>query len=342
MNSFPFQEDALKRWFLKEARDLPWRGNPTPYAVWISEVMLQQTQVSVVKDYFLRWMDRFPTIEALSCASQDEVIKVWEGLGYYSRARNLHAAAKFLTQKHGGVLPQTRSELSEVKGLGPYTIGAILSFAFRKKAAAVDGNVIRVLSRYFCIEEDIGKSSTLKKIWTIAEEILPDSEPWLVTEGLIELGASVCKREANCWACPLQKGCLAFKRGMQAELPKKEKKVKITSLMREVFVISRGDRFLLKKVAQGQVMAGLYEFPYLEKKRAGFPFSFAAKKVKSLPEVKHSFTRFKVKLIPSYWQAEDCPDVPEHEWVPLDVIKKCSFSSGHRKILMNLELERGN
>lgn len=339
MNSFPFQAEALKQWFLKEARDLPWRGNPTPYAVWISEVMLQQTQVAVVKDYFLRWMDRFPTIEALSLASEDEVVKVWEGLGYYSRARNLHAAARFLTQKHMGCLPQTRSELSEVKGLGPYTIGAILSFAFRKRAAAVDGNVIRVLSRYYGIEEDIGKSSTLKKIWTIAEDILPEVEPWLVTEGLIELGASVCKREANCWACPLQSGCCAFKQGKQAELPKKGKKMESTSLSRDVFVISHEGSFLLKKGALGQVMAGLYEFPYFEKKTTDFPFSFAAKKIKNLPVVNHSFTRFRVKLNPTYWQAEKKLAVPEYEWVSWDKIQQHPFSAGHRKILKSLEFD---
>jgi A/G-specific adenine glycosylase len=333
MQKFPFEADALKQWFLREARNLPWRGNPTPYAVWVSEVMLQQTQVSVVKDYFLRWMKRFPTIEVLSAAPLEEVIKMWEGLGYYSRARNLHAAARFLVEKYAGSLPSTRSELSEVKGLGPYTIGAILSFAFHQKAAAVDGNVIRVLSRYFAIEDDVQKSATLKKIWAIAEEILPESQPWLIAEGLIELGASVCKREAACWACPLRQGCSAFKQGRQEELPKKGKKAEITSLSRDVFIILHEESLLLKKGLEGQVMAGLYEFPYVERKKMSFPFSFAAKKVKKLPETEHHFTRFKVKLYPTFWRAAEKPELPGHEWISLKEIHRHPFSAGHRKIL---------
>ena len=333
MQKFPFETDALKRWFLQEARDLPWRGNPTPYAVWISEVMLQQTQVAVVKDYYLRWMARFPTIKALSDASSGEVLKMWEGLGYYSRARNLHAAARFLVEKHGGQLPSDRDALSEVKGLGPYTIGAILSFAFHKRAAAVDGNVIRVLSRYFAIDEDVQKTTTLKTIWKIAEAILPESEPWVVVEGLIELGASVCKRQANCWACPLQNGCLSFSQGIQDELPKKGKKVEITSLCRDVFVIEHQGTLLLKKGDQGKVMADLYEFPYAERTKNRFPFDFDACKVKDLPQVHHSFTRFRVKLHPALWRAVEKVEIPDHEWVSLNDIDQRPFSSGHKKIL---------
>lgn len=332
MQKIPFDAAALKSWFVKEARDLPWRRNPTPYAVWISEVMLQQTQVAVVKDFYMRWMERFPTIESLADASLQEVIKMWEGLGYYSRARNLHAAARFLMEKHHGSLPSERSALAEVKGLGPYTVGAILSFAFHQKAAAVDGNVIRVLARYFGIDEDVQKSATMKKIWGIAEEILPEVEPWLVVEGLIELGASVCKKEAQCWFCPLSGGCSAFKQGRQDELPKKGKTVRATSLFRTVFVIAHKGCFLLKKGSKGKVMADLYEFPYVEDAEE-FPFSFVAKKVRNLPEVEHSFTRFKAKLSPAFWEASEKEDVEGHEWIAFKELHRHPFSSGHRKIL---------
>ncbi len=398
MRKFPFETEALREWFLKEARDLPWRHNPTPYSVWVSEIMLQQTQVTVVKDYYLRWMKRFPSIAALSIASLEEVVKMWEGLGYYSRARNLHQAAAYLVENHQGDLPSDRNALLQVKGLGPYTVGAILSFAFHQRAAAVDGNVIRVLSRYYGIEEDVQKGSTLKKIWTLAEAILPESEPWLITEALIELGASVCKREANCWLCPLRLGCLAFKEGKQGELPKKGRRVEITSLSRQVFVIAHEDNLLVKKGEKGKIMADLYEFPYLEKKNKGgryktaapckiddfesvchvcgcspcpaaegileevdgaakrqngskarfcgarqfcnclkgFPFPFEAKKIKNLPQVQHSFTRFRVSLYPSFWRAAERKELPEHEWVCLKEIGRLPFSSGHRKVLTDL------
>ena len=157
--------------------------------------MLQQTQVSVVIPYFDRWMNRFPTLRHLAKATLDEVIKEWEGLGYYSRARNLHEGARYVLEKHEGILPETREELQKIKGLGPYTIGAIRSFAFHHKAAAVDGNVIRVLARYFKIEDDIAKPKTIQMIRDRAEAILPEIEPWIVAEALIELGATLCTKK---------------------------------------------------------------------------------------------------------------------------------------------------
>ena len=276
MKKFPFEFEILKSWFQFSQRDLPWRKKTDPYAVWVSEIMLQQTQVSVVKEYYLRWMSRFPTIAALAAAPLEEVIKMWEGLGYYSRARNLHNAALFIMDKYGGKLPASREELSQVKGLGPYTIGAILSFAFHQRAAAVDGNTIRVLCRYYGIFEEIQKSSTLKKIWKIAEEILPREEPWLVVEGLIELGATICKRDPHCTLCPLQDKCVANNYGFQRLLPKKGKKVEMTFLSRQVFVIAFEAELLVKKGQAGKLMADPHEFPYDDRagKENGFPFLF--------------------------------------------------------------------
>ena len=155
--------------------------------------MLQQTQVAVVIPYFLHWMQRFPTIHHLAKASLDEVVKAWEGLGYYSRVRHLHEAAKYLVEHFNGQLPSEEEDLKKIKGLGPYTIGAILSFAFHQKKAAVDGNVIRVLTRYFGLEEDISKVATVNKLRQLAQELLPDEEPWIVNEALIELGATLCQ-----------------------------------------------------------------------------------------------------------------------------------------------------
>ena len=163
MTMSPKELIHLKRWFLDQKRDFPWRENPSPYAVWVSEVMLQQTQAAVVISYFERWMQRFPTIQALADAPLEDVIKEWEGLGYYARARNLHAGARYVVENYEGQLPANAEQLYKIKGLGHYTVGAILSFAFQQRKAAVDGNVLRVLARYYGITDDIGKSATVKK-----------------------------------------------------------------------------------------------------------------------------------------------------------------------------------
>jgi A/G-specific adenine glycosylase len=338
VKNFPFEVEVLKSWFQTTQRDLPWRKTANPYAIWISEIMLQQTQVAVVKEYYLRWMARFPTIAALADATLEEVIKMWEGLGYYSRARNLHEAALFLVDNYGGKLPSSKEKLAQIKGLGPYTIGAILSFAFHQKAAAVDSNTVRVLSRYYGIFNDVQQSSTLKRIWEIAEKILPEDEPWLVVEGLIELGATICKRDPNCQACPLREKCVAYNQGSQRLLPKKEKKVEIKSLSRQVFVIVFEEKLLVKKERAGKVMADLYEFPYFDiQMKKIFPFPFAAKKLNNLPKIKQSFTRFRVMLHPTLWQAIEKFDVPEYEWVSRQEIHRLPFSSGHKKVLKLLE-----
>lgn len=320
------QVEKLKGWFLENRRDFPWRGEVSPYAVWVSEVMLQQTQASVVIGYFLRWMERFPTIEALSKAPLDEVIKVWEGLGYYSRARNLHQGAQEVMVRHGGELPSSYEELIGIKGLGRYTAGAILSFAFKKRQAALDGNGIRVLARYLALDEDVCKGSSQRKLWAVAQEMLPQEEPWLVVEGLIELGATVCKRVPLCSLCPLQQGCMAHSQGREQQFPVKGKRVQITALERSVSVIECEGKVLVKKGGAGKVMADLYEFPFED---CG---DLPMKKVTTFPSIVHHFTRFKVTLHPTLWELEQACDLAGYEWVALDRLPALPFSSGHRKI----------
>jgi A/G-specific adenine glycosylase len=254
----------LRSWFLSQKRDLPWRENPTPYAVWVSEVMLQQTQVSVVIPYFLRWMEKFPTIKSLAEAPIEEVIKEWEGLGYYTRVRNLHEGAHYVVKNHAGKLPSTAENLSKIKGLGAYTIGAILSFAFHQKAAAVDGNVLRVLSRYYSYHEDISKPKTVKKIREMAQLLLPDYEPWIISEALIELGATICARTPKCPECPLKNECKGYLEGNAHDLPVKSQKNPITSLFRGVTVIECEEQYLVVRGEKGKLMADLYQFPYFE------------------------------------------------------------------------------
>ncbi len=305
--------------------------------------MLQQTRASVVVPYFERWRKRFPSIEALASASEEEVIKLWEGLGYYARARSLLEGARYLVAHHGGVLPQDTSDLAKVKGLGPYTIGAIQSFAFHQKSAAVDGNVARVISRLLCIEEEIDRPVVQKLLRKRVEELLPDTEPWVIMEALIELGAQVCLKKPDCNRCPLLDECLGYRLGRAELLPRKKQRVQVTALEREVFVIYHGKDFLVQKQQGKQVMAGLYEFPYLEK--GEMPHSLYRGELflrKKLNEVTHTFTRYKARLLPAIWKAKEKQEVLGHEWISVEHLSSLAFSSGHRRILTQLLEEHAN
>ena len=347
MNGKNFPQKRLKEWFFFHRRDLPWREEGSPYAIWVSEVMLQQTQVNVVIPYFKRWIALFPTITALAKAPLEQVIKAWEGLGYYSRARNLHAGAQFLLERHGGNLPENPNSLKEVKGIGPYTVGAILSFAFKKKAAAVDGNVLRVLSRYLCIEEEIDALKTKKEIEAKTLDFLPDQEPWIVMEALIELGALICQKVPKCKKCPLEKSCLAKKAGKELFLPVKKKRQKILEIYRLVGVIERGDKVLVKQGEKGKVMEGLFEFPYIEVTEKVFSnkeaisliqkrFSIQVVYKSRLKSVKHGFTRYRALLYPYLLEAKTDFIPPDMEWITKNRLVSLPFSSGHRQLLNEL------
>ena len=336
--------DTLINWFQEKKRDLPWREKISPYAVWVSEVMLQQTQVAVVIPYFERWMKRFPTVKDLADASLDEVIKMWEGLGYYSRARNLFQGAKTVCELFGGELPESEEELNLIKGLGPYTIGAIRSFAFHKKATAVDGNVLRVMARLFQVTDDISKGLTVKKIRNLVEESLPDDNHWIVNEALIELGATVCMKKAKCAACPLQRGCLAYRHGLTQEIPFKSSGAATIPLYRAVGVIAQGDSFLVKKGVEEKIMKDLYEFPYFETDKEGVSITELTRKIydtfdisvnwiQSFDKITHSFTKYRVQLCPELYIAEKRVEVPGYEWRTELELQALAFSSGHRKLL---------
>lgn len=330
----------LVQWFKFHKRDLPWRNNPSPYAVWISEVMLQQTQVAVVIPYYLRWMELFPTIQALACTPLEDVIKCWEGLGYYSRARNLHQGAQYVLEKHGGDLPQTTEELLQIKGLGEYTVGAILSFAFHQKEIAVDGNVQRVVSRLFALKEDLSKSKGKKTLHTLAKGLLPDREPWIVSEALIELGAVICTKLPRCYKCPLVNVCNAFLEGKADKIPYKSKKIKIEKIRRGVAVIESRELYLLRKVPAGEIMEGLYEFPYFadEDNASSIAAVLAAQFglqvhfKDNLNRVEQGFTRFQAILSPFIYSADETKPIAGFHWIEKKALKNLPFSSGHRKI----------
>ena len=328
----------MEVWFEANQRSFPWREGRTPYRVWIAEVMLQQTRAYVVIPYFHRWMALFPDVKALYNAPIEGVIKAWEGLGYYSRARNLHAAAKQIVEEFDGELPQTREALLSIRGFGSYTVGAVLSFGFQKRAAAVDGNVLRVLSRYFAIEENVCRPSVRRGIEERAEGLLDLQRPWVTAEALIELGATLCLPKPKCEACPLREGCLAHQRGIAESLPIKSPEKEITQLQRRVFVLEAEGRVLVKRGEKGKVMADLYEFPYVEKGGEGALASAQAlyggylEWGEKLTERSHTFTRYKAFLSPCWFKAEERKEIAGCEWVSFAQLSELPFSSGHRKI----------
>lgn len=340
--------EPLRKWFIKEKRAFPWRCNPSPYEVWISEVMLQQTQSARVVHFFEKWMKRFPTIEALALAEVEEVLKYWEGLGYYSRAKTLLQAARLLVKEFAGKLPKEVHHLEKIKGLGPYTIGAIRAFGFHEKACAVDGNVIRVIARLFEIEDDVSRLTTQKKIRHEVEKLLPDEESWVISEALIELGALICKpKNPLCESCPLVNQCRCARNGTEGKIPVKERKVKYETLFRDVAVIFYESEVLLQLGGSGKVMAGLYEFPYFSAEKGGASLEAIRKKLESefsikaiqsheLQEVKHSFTRYRVTLYPKVFTVSRKTAIPGLIWHPLASREKLAFSSGHKRIIDQL------
>ena len=303
--------------------------------------MLQQTRASVVIPYFDRWMRLFPDPFMLAAAPLEQVIKAWEGLGYYNRARHLHEGAKQVVKQFGGTLPHRREELSKIKGLGTYTTNAILSFAFHQRTAPVDGNVMRVLSRYFLIEEDICKQSTKKNIQELADRFLDTKKPWVTAEALIELGATVCLPKPLCDFCPLQASCLALKQNRTEDLPLKSKEQVLTILARSVAVVEHNGALLLRKGGPKKVMADLYEFPYFEGLdlpmivHLRLVFGLETTFIRSLPFVQHRFTRYAAHLFPIHLQAIRRQDVPDFEWISLERIQGLPFSAGHRRVLQD-------
>ncbi len=350
----------LKDWFLAERRELPWRQTNDPYAIWVSEIMLQQTRVAVVISYFQRWMEQFPTVQQLADASLNEVLKAWEGLGYYSRARQLHAGAKYIAAELNGKFPDSEEGLSKIKGLGPYTIGAILNFAFHQRIPAVDGNVLRVLSRYNAIEEDISKTKTIKQIRSMTQDLLPHKEPWIISEALIELGATICGRKPKCMQCPLNLSCKAHLRGIADQLPIKPQKAVAIQLYRAVAILVKDRKICLTKGNKGTIMADLYEFPYFELNSPKVSVEQLTHKLIShfgdqiawncaFPQVKHSFTKYRAELYPHLFHVQEnhlslkSSSPYPFEWHDLEFVKNLPFSSGHKRILQHLfHLQKSN
>lgn len=253
---------ALLAWYDRHARRLPWRDQPTPYRVWVSEIMLQQTRVETVLPYFDRWMERFPTIEILANASEQEVLQAWEGLGYYSRARNLHRAARQVMETYQGQIPGEQATLETLPGIGRYTAGAIASIAFGRPAAALDANIRRVLARVFNMSLPARSPEGERRLWELAEKTLPAERAGDFNQALMDLGSSICTpHNPACLICPLAAHCAARALGIQEQLPVLAAKPAVPHYLVTAAVIHRGGQVLIARRPSSGLLGGMWEFP---------------------------------------------------------------------------------
>ncbi len=260
-----FIHDTLINWFAENRRDLPWRHNPTPYQVWLSEIILQQTRVNQGWDYYLRFVEKWPTVNDLANATEEEVLKMWQGLGYYSRARNLHQCAKQIVEQYGGQFPADFEKLKQLKGIGDYTAAAIASIAFDLPHAVVDGNVYRVLSRLFDIDTPISINEGQTVFAKIADDLLNRKQPGLHNQAMMEFGALQCTpKNPNCLLCPLQAQCLAFANQTVMQRPVKLQKLKITTRYFNYLVFRIEGNVYLHKRSGNDIWKNLYDFPCIE------------------------------------------------------------------------------
>lgn len=260
----PIAKKILK-WYAARRRSLPWRDHPQPYAVWVAEIMAQQTRLETMLPYFERWMQRFPDVNSLAATSEHDVLNLWEGLGYYSRARNLRLAAMQVVERFGGELPRELEALRSLPGIGPYTAGAIASLAFGLDEPIVDGNILRVLSRLFNVGEVVGTRAATRRFWALARQHLPPGRAADYNQGLMDLGATLCApRNPTCAACPLVDDCQAQALGIQEQRPVRPTKAELPVRRFAAAALQRGDDFLLLQRPADGLLGGLWEFPNVE------------------------------------------------------------------------------
>jgi A/G-specific adenine glycosylase len=357
---------VLLGWFTDNARDLPWRRTRDPYAIWVSEIMLQQTQVKMVLPYWKRWMRELPTIESLAGASAAEIHKLWEGLGYYNRVRHMQKAAQIIVERHGGKFPAAFDEVLALPGIGRYTAGAICSIAFNQPTPILDGNVIRVLTRIFGIAENPHEKETNALLWSVAEDLVtcarrgwgetpgePAREDARPTNGcshlnqsLMELGALICTpRQPKCAACPVARHCVALRQHCVEQLPKLDRRIAPSPRRFVAFVVKHQGRFLVRQRPAGALNAHLWEFPNVELfektalveavRRA---LGFAPRSLKPLCVIKHSITRYRITL--ETFAANGIRKASlaraDGRWLTLGGLETLSFPSAHRRILLRL------
>ncbi len=358
----------LIAWHDAHQRLLPWRasraGTRDAYAVWVAEIMLQQTRVEVVVEYFRRWMERFPSLSALAEAPLDDVLKLWEGLGYYARARSLHRSAQILVREHGGVFPQGRTAVLALPGIGPYTVGAILSIAFGQAEPLLDGNVKRVLARLADLATPVEAPATLREMWSLARvlvEAAPEGEAGVLNEALIELGATICTpTRPRCLLCPVEAHCVARRRGTEALRPVRSPRKRIPHVDVVAGVIWQAERFtspllLAQRPADG-LLGGLWEFPggKVEVTDADQPAALRREIKEELgmaievgdqaAKVEHAFTHFRMTLHAWHTRWLGAPPqtlgVADWRWVTLDKVSDFAMGVADRKVTAALLAER--
>ncbi|NGP88287.1 A/G-specific adenine glycosylase [Aliifodinibius halophilus] len=344
-------------WYDNNKREMPWRDCGDPYKIWISEIMLQQTRVDQATPYFHRFMERFPTVESLAKADQQEVLKVWEGLGYYSRARHLHDASKLVAEEFDGTVPDNWDDITELKGVGPYTASAILSIAYQKQHAVVDGNVIRVLSRYLGIENDVRKTATKNAIQEAADERIPEERPGDFNQAVMELGATICTpSNPDCEGCPLQAGCVAYKKVKTEEIPYKSPAKKRPHHQIGVGIIMNEDEEVLIALRpEDAMLGGMWEFPGGKQEEDEDMEETVARELneelgvevaitKPFMKLDHAYSHFKITMHAYLCELENGTPSPntsqEVRWISIDELEDYPFPKANRKLtkkLMNID-----
>ena len=339
----------LLRWYEKHRRRLPWRDDSRPYYVWLSEVMLQQTQVDTVTPYFERFVRAFPDINTLAAADQQAVLKLWEGLGYYSRARNLHRTARTLVERHGGELPDDAEALSELPGFGPYTTAAVGSIAFGHPAPAIDANVLRVFCRFWGIDTDVRHPALRKELQARLAPFIASATPSTFNQAMMELGALVCRpRSPHCQACPLQRDCVAFHTNRTAQLPTRGPRRPVPLYAIVVGVVWKDGTLLLARRRQNQMLGGLWVFPGGKLRDAETPAETLRREIRTETglcvdvghpycRVEHGYTHFRITLTAfrCEWRSGEPKPLGSDEvrWVRLKDIGAYPLPKANHKVL---------
>jgi A/G-specific adenine glycosylase len=331
----------LLNWYDQYKRDLPWRRTHDPYAIFVSEMMLQQTQIKTVIPYYQRFLAELPDWRALAGAREEKILKLWEGLGYYRRAKNLQAAAKKVIAEFGGHLPQTRNEILKIPGIGPYSAGAVLSIAFQKPEPLVDGNVIRVFSRLFVLRGNLKTGKNHEKVWETARSLIPTERPGDFNQALMELGATVCLSDnPQCLLCPLYQFCEAAQRGIQTDLPETQKKPQNIEVPIAALLIENKRKILVKKRGENEKwLQGLWEFPSAEGKtmedarqKLEIEYKVTAQK-KACKEIRHQITNHKIHLSLFTASGKNKIKTAGHlMWINPSKLEELPFSSAQGKL----------
>ena len=328
--------------------DLPWQNTIDPYAIWVSEIMLQQTQVAAVIGYYSRFMRRFPDISALANVTQDEVLQYWSGLGYYSRARNLHNAASIIIDTHGGKFPQDFATIQTLPGIGRSTAAAIVSFAFNQVQTILDGNVKRVLARHFLVEGWPSSPKIEKQLWILAEELLPEQDMVAYTQGLMDLGATICTRsKPKCTTCPVQRSCQAYKLGRVKDLPTPKPRKAIPEKYTTMLILRRGDEIMLERRPSTGIWGGLWSFPEVQNQEnleawIAHRYEVTSKLGQTLPTLSHAFTHFKLHIQPQVLQVIKIQSKVSEAgqiWLSINDAISAAVPAPIRKLLMRMKNE---